>query len=927
MAPDLRPGSELAGFRIESLVARGGMGVVYRATQLSLQREVALKLIAPELAAEESFRERFLREARMAASLEHPHVLPVYEVGETEGELYLALRYVEGADLRSLLREGPLAPERAVRLVAQLCSALEAAHAPGLLHRDVKPENVLVLGEEGAEHAYLTDFGLARPQGERGLTKTGELLGSIDYLAPELIEGGEADPRCDLYALGCLLYACLTGQPPFARAQEAATLWAHVREPVPLVSAARPELGERFDGVVERALAKDPGARYQSAAELADALAAEAPSSRRAAERATNLPRALTSFIGREREVAEILGKLEGGARLLTLTGAGGSGKTRLAIEAASTLVLTYERVYWVGLSPLRDPALVTETIAQTLGAKDGLAEHIGERELLLLLDNLEQVIEAAPELVALISKCPNLTLLVTSRELLRVQGEHEYPVPPLAEPEAVNLFCERAQLEASEEIAELCARLDNLPLAVELAAARTKALSVSQILERLSQRLDLLKGGRDADPRQQTLRATIEWSYDLLAPEEQRLFARLSVFAGSCALEAAEEVCAADLDILQSLVEKSLLRFTNERYWMLEMIREYAVEQLESSGETDELGERHGEHYLCMALEAEVHLEAGNLQEAWLDRLELDRDNLHTAIAFLSSGGTPEAELHLVTATWRFWWIRGYVSYIRKALADALDHFREPTPIRAKALEAAAYLAYLQGDLELADEHASNLLALAVRLDDDVSRAKALHLRSSQALSRGELEVARALDEEAAALLGDHPYARYPRHGLGYMALLQDDTPAARAHLADSYRLIEQIGDRDLRAANLSLLGFAALAEGNLTEAASLLKGAIEQSRRLGDQASMWSRDVIGVAGVLVALNRNDEAVRLLGVAERMREDRAIGVGVIAERLQGQVVSDLRLRLGDQAFDRGWDEGRRSGVEADLPGVLSSLD
>ena len=203
------------------------------------------------------------------------------------------------------------------------------------------------------------------------------------------------------------------------------------------------------------------------------------------------------------------------------------------------------------------------ETIAQTLGAKDGLAEHIGEREMLLLIDNLEQVVEPAPELSPSLQGCPNLTLLVTSRELLRVQGEVEYEVPPLQEPEAVSLFCERSQLEPSDEIAELCRRLDSLPLAVELAAARTKALSPKQILERLSQRLDLLKGGRDADPRQQTLRATIDWSYDLLSEEEQRLFARLSVFAGGCTLDAAEDVCDADLDTLQSLVEKSLLRFT----------------------------------------------------------------------------------------------------------------------------------------------------------------------------------------------------------------------------------------------------------------------------------------------------------------------------------------------------------------------------
>ena len=240
----------------------------------------------------------------------------------------------------------------------------------------------------------------------------------------------------------------------------------------------------------------------------------------------TNLPRPASSFVGRERELEDVLARVAGGVRLLTLTGPGGSGKTRLAIEAGASLVSEYRAgVFWVGLAALRDPTLVTYAIAQTLGARNGLAEHIGERELLVLLDNLEQVIEAAPELSPLLSACPNLTLIVTSRERLRIEGEVELAVPPLAEPEAVALFCERAQLEPSEEIAELCRRLDSLPLAVELAAARTRALSPAQILDRLSQRLDLLKGGRDADPRQQTLRATIEWSYDLLSPEEQQLF------------------------------------------------------------------------------------------------------------------------------------------------------------------------------------------------------------------------------------------------------------------------------------------------------------------------------------------------------------------------------------------------------------------
>jgi len=316
----------------------------------------------------------------------------------------------------------------------------------------------------------------------------------------------------------------------------------------------------------------------------------------------TNLPQPASSLVGREREVAEVVERVHTN-RLVTLTGPGGTGKTRLAIEAASELVGEFKAgVFWVGLAPLRDPGLVLQMVAQTLGANEDLADHIGEREVLLLLDNLEQVIDVAPELAALVEACPNLRLLVTSRELLRVRGEVEYPVLPLAHPDALELFCARARVEQDETIVELCRRLDNLPLALELAAARAAVLSPRQILDRMSQRLDVFKGGRDADPRQQTLRATIEWSYELLSAEDQRLLARLAVFRGGCTLEAAQEVAGADLDPLQSLVAKSLLRHGDERFWMLETIREFAFERLVASGEADQIRRRHAEHFVSLA-------------------------------------------------------------------------------------------------------------------------------------------------------------------------------------------------------------------------------------------------------------------------------------------------------------------------------------
>jgi predicted ATPase len=400
----------------------------------------------------------------------------------------------------------------------------------------------------------------------------------------------------------------------------------------------------------------------------------------------TNLPVPLSSFVGREQEVTEV-GSLvrEEAGRLVTLAGPGGTGKTRLALEAAGELVSEFGAgVFWIGLAPVRDPALVVDTIAQTLGAKQELAGHIGDKQLLLVLDNLEQVVESAVELAALLRACPNLRLLVTSRELLRVDGEIVFQVPALAEPEAVELFCARARIEPDEAVAELCGRLDNLPLALELAAARVSVLTPDQILERISQRLDLFRAGRDADPRQQTLRATIAWSYDLLSTDEQLLFARMAVFRGGCTLEAAEEVVDANLDALQSLVDKSLLRHSEERFWMLETIREYARELLERGGEGDAMRRRHADHYLALGELAYAERFARGL--TWVRRLETEHDNLRAALDDLQDRD-PLRYLQLAGALGWFWGARSHFAEGSRRLEQALGSSVEDGPLTARAL------------------------------------------------------------------------------------------------------------------------------------------------------------------------------------------------------------------------------------------------
>jgi predicted ATPase len=581
----------------------------------------------------------------------------------------------------------------------------------------------------------------------------------------------------------------------------------------------------------------------------------------------TNLPRPASSFLGREEELVQVHSRLEG-ARLVTLTGPGGAGKTRLALEAAAAVVPSFAAgVFWVDLAPLRDPGLVVETVSQVLGARNGLAEHIGEREMLLLLDNLEHVIQAAPELSALVNACSNLKLLVTSRELLRVEGEVEYAVPPLALPEAVSLFCERAQAEPSEDIVELCTRLDALPLAVELAAARAKALSPAQILDRLASRLDLSRGRRDVDPRQQTLRATIEWSYDLLSESEQQLFRRLSVFAGGSSLEAAEDVAGADVDTLLSLVEKSLLRFTNERYRMLETIREYAAERLESE-ETAAVRRRHRAFMVTLAEASAEDLHNVN-ESATSARLAPDYANVRAAVSYALAEHEPDDVGIILGGLYPFLTSHGHLA---EALewAEAALAARERLSTRglAETLVGGGEMARFSGHLDRAIELKEELVSMHVDVLRPNWRAATLADLSEIALAQDDLTDARRYAEQSAAAGG-----------------------GARVHLCLA-ELELRVGDLRVAEEN-GLAALAGLEEGAFNHACGLeILG--ETARRSGDAASAREyfaralrsfadlRDGGGVADCLEGLSRMtaatddvERAGRLLGAAQGLRETR----------------------------------------------------
>ena len=641
----------------------------------------------------------------------------------------------------------------------------------------------------------------------------------------------------------------------------------------------------------------------------------------------TNLPRPASSFVGRERELEEVLSRIEGGARLLTLTGPGGSGKTRLALEAASSLVPEYKAgVFWVGLAALRDPALVTETVSQTLGAKDGLAEHIGERELCLLLDNFEQVVEAAPELSSLLQSCPTLTLLVTSRELLRVQGEVEYPVPPLAEPEAVSLFCERAQVEPSEEIAELCARLDNLPLAVELAAARAKAISPAQILARLSQRLDLLKGGRDADPRQQTLRATIEWSYDLLTHAEQQLFARLSVFAGGCTLEAAEEVADADLDTLQSLVEKSLVRFSDSRYWMLETIREYAGDQLGCIGDAEVVHRRHAHLYLVSAQEAREEMSELARGDV-IGQLEDELPNIREALAWFRRSENLSDELRMLRALSKFWLARDHAAegeiVLREALARIPDDGSE---VRMRVELALGEIAMRRGKPDEARPSVERWLGWAREQNDPSEIAWSLSSLASISMREGDFATSVSLLDEALDLgrrIGDARLLSNITGNLGYALSGVGEYERAAELCRESIVLAPAASDAAVDHANL---GLALLGLGDADAARSEYRFAIAYALESGHFFTLADA-LIGVAAVALDRGAYGTALRILAAVDALRSELVLPAEPLEHELTVRTREDARAALGGNDADRAWADGRLFSVDEAVEYALASID
>jgi non-specific serine/threonine protein kinase len=790
---------------------------------------------------------------------------------------------------------------------------LQHLHENGLIHRDLKPGNVMV--QRGRPR--LTDFGLTRVLNKGGHTTN--LAGTPGYMAPEAFQG-KYSPASDVWAVGILMHELLTGALPYPQADFYALLLAITdQEPVPLSL----ELPEALRPLLAKALAKPVADRFASAREVKEAIAAAMASPPAPAVATSkgghNLPAQTTTFIGRQTEIAEIKSLL-GRTRLLTLTGSGGCGKTRLSLQMAAEVLEPYADGIWlVELAPLADPSLVAQALAQVLGVSEEpgrpllqtLAQRLKYRKTLLILDNCEHLLDACSRLVeTLLHACPDIKVLASSRESLNIAGELAYRVPSLSLPdsaqlataqsisrhEAVRLFAERAQFyhpsftltdANAASVASICRRLDGIPLAIELAAARVRSMTVEELGQRLDNRFRLLTGGsRTALPRQQTLRALIDWSYDLLDESQKAVLCRVSVFAGGWTLEAAEAVCADGVwlrleggelrgestdgdkstinhqpstihleltsdeifDLLTTLCDKSLVVAEPERghtrYRLLETVRQYARDRLVERGEAEAVRRSHLGCFLALAEEAEPQLLGAN-QAVWLDRLAAEHDNLRAALEHSLGERGPGEALRLCGALRRYWWTRGHLSEGREWCERALSEpgAQKRTMERATALNAAGTLADAQGDFAAARAHHEAALSIRREIGDRAGMARSLNNLGSVAGSLGDYVSARSYFEDCLPIfreIGDRMGLANSLNHLGLIAHFRGDSASARTYYEESLAICQVIEDRMGVARSLGNLGGVAGSLGDYVSARTYFADCLDLCREIGDRSGV---------------------------------------------------------------------------------------
>ena len=1005
-------GRTFGAYEVLSLLGAGGMGEVYLGRDTRLGRNVAVKLLPAKHCLDAERIWRFEREARAASALNHPNIVTLYDIGNADEGRFIVMELVEGRTLRQTMEQGAV-PAAIPVVGGQIAKALAVAHAAGIVHRDIKPENIMIR-QDG--YVKVLDFGLARllrepEHGPQALTGThpGRVMGTVRYMSPEQARGENPAAPSDVFSLGVVFYEMATGKHPFPSDSVLGTLHAIATEAPAAPSRLNPALSRELDGLILGMLEKTPAMR-PTAAEVDAALASggqfppalgrhAAAAPQDASKRSQNLPVHRTPFIGRrvDRTALQPL-LLNPAIRLITLTGPGGTGKTRLAVQVASDLGAHFPGgTCFVNLALISDPKLVVPAIAQALAVRESpgqplaglVREHLrGLGTMLLILDNFEHVVAAAPDVAELLDGCPDVKGMVTSRVVLRLYGEQEYSVQPLPLPEAgmalspgrlmdfpsIALFVQRAAavrpdfrltVENAPAVAEICRRLDGLPLAIELAAARVKVLPPAGLLARIASRLELLRGGAsDLPERQRTLRNTIDWSYDLLTPSEQRLFRRLAVFVGGCTLEAAEAVCNVQedlevevLDAVTSLLDKSLLAQSiaaeeDTRFTMLETLREYGQERLRQTGEWDVTREAHAAYCLVLAEEG-LHAPTHAAQDAWLARCDREYDNFRAALEYLATAGNTEWGLRLAGALLRFWESREHLTEGRAMLAAILDKpgAEAPSIPRAGALFAAGVLA--AGQLDPGTESLTReSFEMYRELGETAGMAMVMNGLAIGAVSRGQYDQARNHVEEALALwgklgagkvalalsnlaniakhqgdyatarstyeriledyraLGDDRGIAFTLSGLGDVDAREGEYGRARLHYDESLARYRGIHDQWGTAGVLRDLGNLSRSEGKASEAESFYREALRIFRGLGHHRGI-ARVLEHLAACAAMQGRPHRALTLAGAAAVMRERLKTPLFAAEGEELGRILEGVKSGLPAAEEAAAWEEGR----------------